>query len=147
MMRINGFVLCDDIRNEVGNKKSLMGVYTKEIVFPTTSDDKNPWPRQMNLAIMLDFTITGDTKRRAEKFVVSYVFNGNRKKLGEGTFTLSQEECERDDEFQVIIFSTNAKYSFDAAGTLTHLVSLYDGSGNVLEQTFTPVSFTIRLQD
>ena len=26
-------VLCDDVRNEVGNKLSLIGVYTKDIVF------------------------------------------------------------------------------------------------------------------
>lgn len=63
-MRINNFILCDDIRTEVGNKKSLMGVYSKEITFSVAKDEKKQWPKELVLGVMLDFSVTRDTKKK-----------------------------------------------------------------------------------
>ena len=58
-MSINNCILCDDIRSEVGNKKSLMGVYSKEIAFAVADSDKTPWPKEMVFGLMLDFSVIG----------------------------------------------------------------------------------------
>lgn len=36
-MRAMDYIICDDIRNEIGNKFSLMGVFTNDIVVSTTA--------------------------------------------------------------------------------------------------------------
>ena len=48
-MKINSFIICDDIRSEVGNKKSLMGIYTKELVFSVTAEEAGVWPKDLVL--------------------------------------------------------------------------------------------------
>ncbi len=63
-MKINSFIICDDIRSEVGNKKSLMGLYTKELVFSVTAEEAGVWPKDLVLGMMLDFSISAELKRR-----------------------------------------------------------------------------------
>jgi hypothetical protein len=142
-MRINNFILCDDIRTEVGNKKSLMGVYSKELSFAVTTEEKGIWPKELILGIMLDFSISGDIKKRAHKFKVTYSLNGVEKALGEGEFNIPAEEQSRDDDFQMIIYS-KAHYQFQACGRLSHCVRISDASGKELARAITMTDIHIK---
>ena len=51
-MRLLDFVICDDIRNELGNKLSLMGVYTGTYIIPDTIV-KWPFPTRFGFFIRL----------------------------------------------------------------------------------------------
>ena len=91
-MKINSFIICDDIRSEVGNKKSLMGLYTKELVFSVTAKEAGVWPKDIVLGMMLDFSISAELKKKAHKFKVMYSVNGVEKPLGEGEFKFLPDE-------------------------------------------------------
>lgn len=44
------FILCEEIREEINGKVSLMGVYRDELTF---LDEGNPWPRPLRHAVYL----------------------------------------------------------------------------------------------
>ena len=50
-MKLLNFIICDDIRNELGNKHSLMGVYDDSIEFQVTPDNQNTWPKSLKVGI------------------------------------------------------------------------------------------------
>jgi hypothetical protein len=48
-MKITSFIVCDDIRNEAGNKISLMGIYNEKIIF--VKSKSSTWPRVLRIGI------------------------------------------------------------------------------------------------
>ena len=50
-MKLLDFIICDDIRNELGNKHSLMGIYDDSIEFQVTPDNQNTWPKLLRIGI------------------------------------------------------------------------------------------------
>ena len=127
-MTIINFILCDDIRSEVGNKKSLMGVYTKELLFTTTNKKDSIWPKNLNLAIMVTFSLSSAIKQNAKTFKVTYLLNNIEKELVKGEFILPTKENKAKDSFEITIFA-NAQYKFEACGKLIHFVKIYDSLG------------------
>lgn len=49
------FIICEDIRQEAGNKVSLLGVYSDGIVFEATPENTSPPMRVAQLAIYATF--------------------------------------------------------------------------------------------
>ncbi len=88
-MEITNFLVCDDIRNEIGNKKSLMGIYDSSIEFQVTPENKSQWPRVKRLGI---FARIKFEKTDMEKGISSFEFklkidyNGDIKEMGKGVF-------------------------------------------------------------
>jgi hypothetical protein len=52
-MKLNCFLICDDIRNELGNKQSLIGVYDDVINFQAPQVDMGKWPKFIRLGIYI----------------------------------------------------------------------------------------------
>ncbi len=52
-MRLKACIICEDIRREVGNKHSLMGIYDDAIIFHVPPAKKDSWPRAKNLAFFI----------------------------------------------------------------------------------------------
>jgi len=142
-MKIINFILCDDIRTEVGNKKSLMGVYSKEILFTANTEEKETWPKSLILGMMLDFSIPGDVKKRAHKFKITYSLNGIEKALGEGELSIPADELDRVDDFQVTIYS-KAQYQFETCGRLSHCVRIYDAMGKEIAHAITMTDILVK---
>jgi len=55
-VKINDFIICDDVRQEVGNKFSLMGIYDEDIKIQTQKPESLVWPLPINLAIFCRVT-------------------------------------------------------------------------------------------
>lgn len=132
-MKINSFIICDDIRSEVGNKKSLMGLYTKELLFSVTAEEEGVWPKDLILGMMLDFSISTEIKKKAHKFKVMYSVNGVETSLGEGAFKFPPDELDQDGDYQMTIFA-KSQYHFESCGKLSHCVKIFDASENEIAQ-------------
>lgn len=50
-MKITDFIICDDVRQEIGNKFTLVGVYDTDVRIQTPSPESLTWPLPVNLAI------------------------------------------------------------------------------------------------
>ncbi|GEM_PF-1022116 len=142
-MKIINFIICDDIRSEIGNKKSLMGIYTKTLSFSVNADEKDNWPKELSLGMMLEFSISQKIKRAAHKFKVFYSINSVEKVLGEGEFNFPRDDQEQEDDFKITLFS-KSKYHFESCGNLKHCVKIFDISGKVIARAIPDSEFVIR---
>jgi len=52
-MKLIDFILCDDIRQEIGGKVTLVGVYEDRIMINATSPDAVRWPVQLKLGFFI----------------------------------------------------------------------------------------------
>ncbi|MBU2630016.1 MAG: hypothetical protein KKE61_15470, partial [Proteobacteria bacterium] len=61
-MKISNFIICDDIRMELGNKMSLMGIYPDTINFNSTINQQNKWPKSKSLALYAQIKLEGEER-------------------------------------------------------------------------------------
>ncbi len=52
-MKLIDFIVCDDIRQEIGGKVTLVGVYEDRIMINTPSPDAMRWPVQLKLGFFI----------------------------------------------------------------------------------------------
>lgn len=78
-MKIITFVICDDIRREIGNKHSLMGVYDGKINFNVTPDKKDSWPKYMKIGIFAVFDFEED---KPHSLTINMNYNEKNQLLG-----------------------------------------------------------------
>ena len=50
-MKLIDFIVCDDVRQEIGNKFTLIGVYDRDIRIQTKDPSALTWPLPTNLAL------------------------------------------------------------------------------------------------
>ena len=62
-MKVQSFIVCDDIRVEVGNKHTLVGVYDEQINFRVTPDKKDTWPKFLKLGFFAKIIIEDDNAK------------------------------------------------------------------------------------
>ncbi|MAZ78008.1 MAG: hypothetical protein CMF39_04960 [Legionellaceae bacterium] len=74
-MKIHNLLICDDIRAEVGNKISIMGVYGEEIVM--NPNIKLNGPVKLPLAFLFRFKIEKN-EELPDKFQLEYILNGKK---------------------------------------------------------------------
>ncbi len=77
-MRISDYIFCEDIRTEIGNKHSIMGVLNDALNF--SGEEKDLWPKQVNLAI---FIRIAEIKRYIENIEFSLEVTLEGKKVAE----------------------------------------------------------------
>lgn len=54
-MQIKSFIICEDIRREIGNKSSLMGVLGDSLIFEGVGSSE--WPKLTNLAAFIQISL------------------------------------------------------------------------------------------
>lgn len=52
-MIVDCFIVCDDIRSELGNKYSLMGIYLDSVVFQRLKGSTEVWPKALKLGFYI----------------------------------------------------------------------------------------------
>jgi len=73
-MKLIDFIVCDDIRQEIGNKTTLIGVYDETLLFPVQklSDDK--WPKTIKLGFFMRIKIH-ETDEIPDEFSLEFIMN------------------------------------------------------------------------
>ena len=56
-MKLETVMICDDIRQELGGKQSLMGLYNDIILFEPVPAGAQAWPKLMKLAFFIRLTL------------------------------------------------------------------------------------------
>jgi hypothetical protein len=76
-MNLDCFLICDDIRNEVGGKQTLVGVYGEGINFNVPANQAGKWPKAMRLGIYIRLSFDSDAeKETATRMKMEYTING-----------------------------------------------------------------------
>ncbi len=84
-MIITDFIVCDDIRSELGSKFSLMGIYANDIKFSKVPDEA--WPIAFRLSCFI--RLVNSLKPKKYKFEIKVMFDGNELVQAEGEAPLS----------------------------------------------------------
>ncbi|GHU73678.1 hypothetical protein FACS189450_13910 [Spirochaetia bacterium] len=96
-MKLNCFLICDDVRSEVGNKFSLMGLYSNSINFNVTPLQAGKWPKTLKLGIFIRLDIENDSdKKDTRKFKIEYTLNNETNVLIEGDIDISSQKDVRE---------------------------------------------------
>ena len=56
-MKLKDFIICDDIRTEINNKVSLIGVYNDALNFMVPERAINTWPKILRLGLFIRLAI------------------------------------------------------------------------------------------
>lgn len=71
-MEIIDLIICDDIRHEMGNKKSLIGVYDN-LTIPVQAGKEIKWPRPMRLGLFLRLKCA-EEGLSADTFQIEFIY-------------------------------------------------------------------------
>jgi hypothetical protein len=74
-MKVKDVIFCDDIRSEINNKSSLMGIYADRIVFKFNSMESEKWPIFYRLCLLLRVQLEPNDPR-VDKFKFHFIMNG-----------------------------------------------------------------------
>ena len=119
-MKLQTFLVCDDIRNEIGNKHSIIGVYDDRILFNVTPDKKGTWPKQMKLGIFAKIIFENEFPI---SFTFSMKYNYKDELLGEGFINLKETS---QNKFVAAIVHNN--FLFDQPGKIKFTFTFFDES-------------------
>lgn len=72
-MKLLDAIFCDDIRQELNNKLSLMGLYNDRMVLNINKETEIIWPQPINLSALLRFSF--EEKERPSSFEFEYLLN------------------------------------------------------------------------
>jgi len=124
-MKIGNFILCDDIRYEVGSKLSLMGVYADSIEFSVPPDKKDTWPKRIRVAVYLTADLEG---KKSSAFKIRAVHEQDEVIFGEGSF-------EQGIEHKLKIGMVNRNFAFETDGEYKFFLDIFDEKGKLIESS------------
>jgi len=126
-MKILAFLVCDDIRNEIGNKNSLIGVYDDRILFNVTPDRKNTWPKTMKIGIFAVIALEG---KDPKKFSFKMKYNEKEQLLGGGEIRFKSDDTKKH-KFKVAMVYNN--FPFDKPGKIKFTFEFFDKDGALID--------------
>jgi hypothetical protein len=128
-MKLIDFILCDDIRMEMGNKSSLMGVYDATIEFFVTPDKKNTWPKKMRIGIYARLKAEGQ-KLDISRFELKSIFNGKESLIQKGLFNPPP------DYKNINMAIIHNAFVFENEGTMKFVIYLYNDKEEIVDTIY-----------
>jgi hypothetical protein len=121
-MKIDLLILCDDIRQEAGNKSSLMGIYDDEIQFASIPGQPS-WPKGMRLAFYIKFSFNSEEEiKRITSFNLKTRFNETENLLVTGE--IPKNNLLKNKRMKIAFIHNN--FIFPNKGNLEILLEFYD---------------------
>ena len=76
-MKLKDFIICDDIRTEINNKVSLIGVYNDALNFMVPERAINTWPKILRLGLFIRLSMEDpEEHNKIGKLVLESAING-----------------------------------------------------------------------
>lgn len=117
-MKFLDAIFCDDIRQEINNKLSLMGLYNDRMVLNVNKQVEVTWPQPINLSTLLRFSFEKD-EEQPDCFEFEYLLN--KKSIIKINGELNNNTNDKN-QFQLIINGTGIPLE---PGELGFSISLY----------------------
>lgn len=123
-MKLLDFIVCDDIRHEIGNKPSIMGVYDNIIFSPPPEGDLE-WPITLRLGFFIRFLKEpGDVQ--PEAFRVEFIRDGSVFSKVEGIIKAAS-----DSGFSIVL--VNSAFQLIGVGPISFKI-VFSKKGKVINQ-------------
>jgi hypothetical protein len=129
-MKIEALILCDDIRQEAGNKSSLMGIYDDEIQF-TPIPGLPSWPKGMRLAFYIKISFNSEEEiKKITSFNLKTRFNETENLLVTGD--IPSVNLLKTKRMKIAFIHNN--FIFQNKGNLEIILEFLDGNKICIER-------------
>lgn len=127
-MKIFNFIICDDIRHEIGNKISLMGIYDTSIEFNVPSEH-NIWPKHLKLGFFIKISKDKEEENPAS-FALKMVLKDSEVEVGKGSFLIPQDQSIESFTLALV----NNQVMFSDSGKADFIFELYNKKNKLIEK-------------
>jgi len=126
-MRLIDFIICDDIRTELGDKISLMGIYEDAINFNVSANETGKWPKVMKIGFFIRIKAENDEVPRLNKFKLNINYDEKIKTI-EGT--LRPDIKKNAQVFRLVLLFQ--QFAFENSGVMSVNIELIDNAGQLM---------------
>jgi len=119
-MKLLNFIICDDIRNELGNKYSLMGIYDDSIEFQVTPDNQNTWPKLLRVGIYAK--VKTEDNEEIFKFKIRMKYNEKETVLVDSVLPQPRIKTLK----KINIAFVHSAFKFENPGNITFFLDFYN---------------------
>jgi len=124
-MKLLNFIICDDVRKELGNKQSLMGVHDDSIEFQVTPDNQNMWQKSLRIGIYAK--VKPKDNEEVFKFKIRMKYNEKETALVDSSLTQPKIK-----PFNKIVISlVNDNFKFESPGNIRFFLDFYNQKKNL----------------
>lgn len=128
-MKITNFIICDDVRTEIGNKHSLIGIYDGVIEFNVTQGTAGVWPKNLKLGLFAKlFAETEEEKTKINRFKIKLIINGTEKILGENILNGKGNAVIP----KITLVAVFNNFIFEGPGDYSFVLDFYDANGQLI---------------
>jgi len=140
-MELDALLICDDIRQEVGGKQSLMGLYNDAIIFEANPEGLPVWPKLMKLSFFIRLSFNVDDEiQQGTTFSFSFRRGDETVEIARGPFVIQGPAHPR---YASLSIMANP-FVINGPGEMTFSLLLLDTQGRAFE-TFSGVG-SIRIE-
>jgi hypothetical protein len=135
-MKVIDFIICDDIRKEIGNKHSLIGIYEDAIKFNVSPKDSGKWPKIMKTGFFIRIKIEDENdKEKLNKFRLNINYNGKARTIAEGVINNLFNQTNAKRISLAIVFN---QFNFENSGSMSVNVEFLDNANQVIHNLEMP---------
>ena len=127
-MKLIDFIICDDIRTELGNKFSLMGIYEDAINFNVSANESGKWPKVIRIGFFIRIKTENYEVLRINKFKLNINYNDKIKTISEGILRLDINKSPQVIRLVLVI----QQFAFENSGFMSASIELIDKTGQVI---------------
>jgi hypothetical protein len=124
-MKIIDFIICDDIRREIGNKHTLVGVYDESIDFSVEKDYYKKWPKGIKLGFFIRIALL---TMMPDEFSFNMIFEDKKTEMGRGKIKQDSPISQR---LNLIIVHNN--FLFQNAGEVKFQIDFFKNGTRIAE--------------
>jgi len=132
-MKLLDIIVCDDIRQEVDGKQSLIGVYNDlQFIFPS---NQAPWPISLKIGVFVRFKL--DQKESIPDFFeINFFQNGNLISNFNGNLKIPENTI----NFNLVL--VNNAFILPGPGQITFEI-IFKNSGNIINKLIPEYSLNV----
>lgn len=139
-MQLVDFIICDDIRFELKNKISIIGIYNEALNIEANNPEQIPWPLSVPVGIYMRFTYD-EEDQLAQGSTIPFTFSATKKSDQEEEVLarLTGQYTHNNPESHYICIPIRTSLQMKGPGVLLFSLTLN-------QQTFVAPDFEIRVK-
>lgn len=138
-MKVSNFIICDDIRSEVGGKASIMGVYSDLINYTVTPDQKGQWPKSKRLALYIQLDLEdGESIGQIKEFEIFIKQDNEIKGIGRSPTPPPSPSTPARKENGIVLNAIFTNFKFQKAGEIFFILKFFGDNDQLLSEISLP---------
>jgi len=128
MIKLKNSIVCEDIRREVGNKYSLMGLLDEKIIFQEPEEQVDIWPKLRPLGFYFKFE--ADKIEEMQNVTSLSILTKDEKNSEKEIASFSTQKETTNTKIRV--FASISNFAFTKKGKIDFFARFFDSKKNII---------------